>query len=185
MSRRFVLLDRDGTLNEEVDHLADPEELKLIAGVPEALVLLRSLGLGLVVVTNQAHVGRGLLTEGRLAEINDRLRELLAAEGAEVDAIYHCPHAPEAECECRKPRPGMVVRAAADFGFEESEAFVVGDHASDMGMGRVVGATTIHVRTGHGEEELVRGAGDDADFRAADLVEAAAIIRGLIEGDGR
>jgi D-glycero-D-manno-heptose 1,7-bisphosphate phosphatase len=180
MSRRFVLLDRDGTINEEVDHLADPGAVRLLPGAGAALRDLRSAGLGLIVATNQANVGRGLLSMDRLDEIHARLFELLRAEGAEVDGVYVCPHAPEDRCPCRKPRPGLALRAAADHGFEPSEAFVVGDHAVDMGLGRVIGATTMLVRTGHGEAELAVGAGARADRVVADLPEAAEIIRDIV-----
>ncbi len=180
MSRRFVLLDRDGTINEEADHLSDPDRLVLVPGSLEGLRDLRALGLGLVVVTNQANIGRGLLTEERLAEIHSRLRGMLAAGGVDLDAFYHCPHAPEAGCGCRKPKPGMALAAAADHGFDPTRAFVVGDHAADMGLGRAIGATTIFVLTGHGQEEAADGATTEADHVAVDLLEAAGIIRGIV-----
>ena len=176
MSRRFVLLDRDGTINEEIGYVLSPAELRLIPGAAEAIRDLRALGLGVVVVTNQSPVGRGWITEAELAAIHDRLRELLQASGADVDAIEHCPHRPEEDCSCRKPQTGMVDRAVADLGFDPSEAFVVGDHAGDMALGRAIGARTILVRTGHGEEEL-EAARDLADRVVADLPAAAAAIR--------
>jgi D-glycero-D-manno-heptose 1,7-bisphosphate phosphatase len=178
-ARRFALVDRDGTINEEVDHLDDPDALVLIPGSAAALRRLRAVGLGIVVVTNQAQIGRGLLTEDRLAEIHDRLTAMLAAEGAEVDAILHCPHAPEDGCDCRKPGTGMAREAVARFGFDPAEAFVVGDHASDMGMGRAIGATTFFVLTGHGAEER-ENAGGDADHVVADLSAAVDIIAASI-----
>jgi D-glycero-D-manno-heptose 1,7-bisphosphate phosphatase len=174
---RYVLLDRDGTINEEVGHISDPDEVRLIPGSLDALRALRELGLGLVIVTNQANVGRGLLTVDQLERVNARLRDLLRAGGVEVEGIEVCPHRPEEGCACRKPKPGMALRAAETFGFAPTDAFVVGDHAGDMGMGRTVGATTILVRTGHGEEELAKGAGADADAVVADLREAADVIR--------
>ena len=146
--RRFVLLDRDGTINEEVGYLDHPDDLTLIHGSAVAIRGLREQGLGIVVVTNQAQIGRGLLTEERLTAIHDHLMALLAAEGASVDAILHCPHAPEHGCECRKPGTGMALEAAARFGFDPSRSFVVGDHAGDVGMGRAVGAT--HLPRAHG-----------------------------------
>lgn len=176
MTRRYVLLDRDGTINEEIGYVLSPDELRLIPGSAEAVRELRTLGLGIVVITNQSPIGRGLLTERGLGEIHDRLRTLLHAEGAELDAIEHCPHAPEDACECRKPEPGMARRAAEALGFDPTECFVVGDHAADMGLGRRIGARTILVRTGHGQEELGAGAGELADHVADDLRAAAALI---------
>jgi D-glycero-D-manno-heptose 1,7-bisphosphate phosphatase len=177
--RRFALLDRDGTINTEVDHLAEPDQLALLPGATAAIRRLRKLGLGIVIVTNQAQVGRGQLPPGQLGRIHDRLRAMLAEQGATVDAIVHCPHAPEAGCACRKPRPGMAIQAAARFGFDPAHAFVVGDHAGDMGMGRAIGATTLLVLTGHGERERDR-VGDAADFVVADLSGAVDIIAGLV-----
>ena len=179
-ARRFVLLDRDGTINEEVDHLDHPDDLALIAGSADAIRRLRGIGLGVVVVTNQAQIGRGLLTEERLEAIHERLTSMLAAEGAAVDAILHCPHAPEERCPCRKPAPGMAIEAATRFGFDPSRAFVVGDHAGDVGMGRAMGATTILVLTGHGVEERTRAEGS-ADHVVADLAAAVDIITSLVD----
>ena len=177
MSRRFVLLDRDGTINEEIGYVLRPDELRLIPGAGEALRELRGLELGLVVLTNQSPIGRGMLTVAELEEIHARLRELLAALGVRLDGIEFCPHRPDEGCPCRKPGTLMVERAAAALGFDPGAAWLVGDHGSDLRLGRAVGARTILVRTGHGEEELERGAGEDADHVVADLREAAAIIR--------
>jgi D-glycero-D-manno-heptose 1,7-bisphosphate phosphatase len=177
VSRRFVLLDRDGTINEEIGYVLRPDELRLIPGAGEALRELRGLGLGLVVLTNQSPIGRGMLTVAELDEIHARLGELLAALGVRLDGIEFCPHRPDEDCSCRKPGTLMVERAAAALGFDPGEAWLVGDHGSDLRLGRAVGARTILVRTGHGEEELERGAGEDADHVVADLREAAAIIR--------
>lgn len=180
MSRRFVLLDRDGTVNEEGDYVLEPSQLRLIPGAADAVRSLRELGLGIVVVTNQSPVGRGWISAARLDQIHARLLDLLEECGASIDGVYTCPHAPDDGCDCRKPAAGLVRRAAAEHGFDPSEAFMVGDHASDMLLGRSVGATTILVLTGHGQEELDRGAGRAADAVTADLAEAADVIRDLV-----
>jgi D-glycero-D-manno-heptose 1,7-bisphosphate phosphatase len=176
VSRRFVLLDRDGTINEELGHVLAPGRLRLIAGAAAAIRMLRDLGLGVVVITNQSAVGRGWITDEQLAAVHDRLRELLEREGAAVDAIEHCPHAPEEGCACRKPGTGMVERAAARLGFDPADAFVVGDHLGDMLLGRAVRARTILVLTGHGEHERA-AATAHADHVVADLAAAAEVIR--------
>jgi len=177
VSRRFVLLNRDGTINEEIGYVLRPDELRLIPGAGEALFELRGLGLGLVVLTNQSPIGRGMLTLPELHEIHARLTDLLAADGVTLDGIEFCPHLPDEGCACRKPGTLMVERAAFALGFDPAAAWLVGDHGSDLRLGRAVGARTILVRTGHGEEELGRGAGEDADHVVADLREAAAVIR--------
>ena len=177
MSRRFVLLDRDGTINEEVGYVLRPDELRLIPGAADALRELRDLGLGLVVLTNQSPIGRGMLSVDELGAIHARLSELLAADGVTLDGIEVCPHRPDEGCACRKPGTLMVERAAASLGFDPAGSWIVGDHGSYLRLGRAVGARTILVRTGHGEEELGRGAGEDADHVVADLREAASVIR--------
>jgi D-glycero-D-manno-heptose 1,7-bisphosphate phosphatase len=185
-SDRFVLIDRDGTINEEVGHLGDPAELRLIPGAAGAIRRLRAAGLGVVVVTNQANVGRGLLTPDDLGRIHDKLSAMLAAEGADVDAILSCPHPPEDACACRKPAPGMAHEAVARFGFDPSRAFVIGDHAGDAGLGRAIGATTFLVLTGHGLEERPRAEREGlADHVVPDLAAAADIITTLVEEEGR
>jgi D-glycero-D-manno-heptose 1,7-bisphosphate phosphatase len=174
--RRYVLLDRDGTINEEIGYVLSPAELRLIPGAAAAIRRLNELGLGVVVVTNQSPIGRGWMTEQDLAAVHDRLRDLLRAEGAAVDAIEHCPHAPGTGCRCRKPATGLVERAASRLGFHPSQAFVVGDHAGDMAMGRAVGARTVFVLTGHGPEE--RPAAEPfADHVVPDLGAAVDVIR--------
>src|SRR4029453_9761131 len=170
-------LDRDGTINEEIGYVLRPDELRLIPGAGEALRELRELGLGLVVLTNQSPIGRGMLTVAELHEIHARLIDLLAAEGVTLDGIEFCPHRPDEGCACRKPGTLMVVRAAVALGFDPTEAWLVGDYRADLRLGGAVGARRVSVRTGHGNDELERGAGEDADHVVADLGEAAAIIR--------
>ena len=176
MNRRFVLLDRDGTINEEIGYVLRPDELRLIPGALDALAELQALGLGLVVVTNQSPLGRGMITAGDLNAIHDRLGELLAEGGVTLDRIEVCPHRPDEGCACRKPGTLMVDRAAAALGFDPREGWIVGDHGGDMRLGRAVGARTILVRTGHGQEE-VPNAGGDADVIVDDLEAAAGLIR--------
>jgi D-glycero-D-manno-heptose 1,7-bisphosphate phosphatase len=182
--RRFVVLDRDGTIIVEKHYLADPDAVELIEGAGVALRRLAGLGLGLVVVTNQSAVGRGLVDLERLAAIHARMESLLADEGVRLAGIYACPHHPDEACGCRKPRTALVERAARELGFEPRRAFVVGDMASDVDLGRAVGATTVLVRTGHGERASEAGAAR-AHHVVADLAEAAALIERLVGGPAR
>jgi D-glycero-D-manno-heptose 1,7-bisphosphate phosphatase len=171
MARRFVLLDRDGTLNVERHYLADPEQVELLPGVIPGLRLLQTHDLGLVVLTNQSGLARGYFDRAALAAVHARLRHLLAEAGIDLAAIHVCPHGPDDGCTCRKPAPGLALAAAAEHGFDLAQSFVIGDKGSDVELGRAVGATTILVRTGYGEHALQ--AGVTADHVAADLLDAA------------
>jgi histidinol-phosphate phosphatase family protein len=177
--RRFVVLDRDGTLIEERHYLSDPDQVELIPGVAEALGRLRSIGLGAIVVTNQSGIGRGLFDRARLEAIHARLHALLASHGATLDAIYVCPHTPEDGCSCRKPRIGLVERAQSDLGVDPTRSFVVGDKPCDIEMGVHVGATTLLVRTGYGSRTEAEGA-VRPDHVVSDVSEAIRLIESLL-----
>ena len=180
--RRFVLLDRDGTIIVEKHYLSDPDGVELIDGAAAGLRRLAELGLGLVVVTNQSAIGRGYFDRARLEEIHARLVADLAAEGVRLDGIFFCPHHPDDACDCRKPAPGMALRAAAELGFDPARSFVVGDMEGDLGLGRAIGATTFLVRTGHGARTEARSA-VGADFVVDSLGQAAARIAAQIGAD--
>jgi D-glycero-D-manno-heptose 1,7-bisphosphate phosphatase len=150
--RRFVLLDRDGTIIVERNYLSDPAQVELLPRAAEGLARLLEMGLGLVVVTNQSGIGRGYFDSSTLQAIHDRMCGMLAACGVFLDGIYVCPHTPDDQCECRKPRSGLVEAAARELGFAPRDAFVVGDKACDVELGRCVGARSILVRTGYGAE---------------------------------
>ena len=176
--RRFVLLDRDGTLIALEHYLADPDAVVLLDGAAAGVRRLVALGLGVVIVTNQSAIARGILDERGLAAIHARLTERLASEGVRVDGIFHCPHHPDDGCACRKPERGMVDRAEAVLGFDPAECFVVGDAASDIELGRRLNATTILVRTGNGAETEASGA--PFDHVVDDLGSASALIEELL-----
>lgn len=180
-SRRFVLLDRDGTVNVEVDYLSDPDQLRLYPGVGAALRRLRDLGFGLVVLTNQSGIARGKFDIPTLERVHARLAELLAAEGVALDGIYYCPHAPEDGCGCRKPLPGMVERAVAELGVDPERSFMIGDKRIDVEMARAVGAAGILVRTGYGAETEARGQVPEGVAVVDDLPAAAAFIERSLE----
>jgi len=170
---RYVVLDRDGTLNVERHYLSDPAELELMPGVAEGLKLLKSHGFGLVVISNQSGIGRGIVSRDVVEAIHSRLRELLQRQGVTLDGIYYCPHTSEQNCKCRKPSPAMIFQAAEDLDFNARESFVVGDKCSDVEMGKRANAVTILVLTGHGKQQSLR---EKADFVAEDFRKAAAII---------
>ncbi len=152
-------------------YLDDPEEVELLPGVAAAIRSLREAGFAVVVVTNQAGIGHGRLTEGTLAEIHRRLVEELSREGAALDAIYHCPHTPEDRCPCRKPAPGMLLRAAEELGLDLSRSYMVGDMTTDIEAGRRAGCFTVLVRTGFGGAD---GRADSPPDAVCDDLPAAA-----------
>jgi len=176
---RYVVLDRDGTLNYERHYLAVPNQLALLPGVGQGLRQLRELGLGLVVITNQSGIGRGFFDEVRLEAIHARLRELLEAEGVWLDGIYFCPHTPEDRCQCRKPATGLLERAAQELGFDPQACFVIGDKSCDIELGQRVGATTFLVRTGYGIE-VEADSMVTPDYVVDDVLAAAQVIQCLL-----
>lgn len=180
--RRFVVLDRDGTINVERQYLSDPSQMELIPRVAGALRQLAEMGLGLVVVTNQSAIGRGFFDEGHLGLIHQRLRELLEAERVYMDGIYVCPHRPENDCSCRKPRPGLLELAARELGFDPQTCFVIGDKACDIELGRGVGATTFLVRTGYGIQVAAENT-LTPDYVVDDVWKAAQVIKRLLAED--
>ncbi len=182
MRRLFVVLDRDGTLIVERHYLSDPQQVELILGVAEGLRQLKEMGLGLVIITNQSAIGRGLFDEARLSLIHQRMCELLEAKGVQLDGIYYCPHTPEDDCACRKPRTGLLERAAQELNFDPSDTFVIGDKPCDVELGQRVGATTFLVRTGYGARVEAEGA-VAADYVVDDVREAAQIIQGILSID--
>lgn len=152
-----VFIDRDGTLNEEVGYLNHPQRLCLIPGSAEAVRKLNASGLRAVVATNQSGVAKGYLSESLLQDLHEELIRQLKAEGAFIDGIYVCTHHPteggppfRRECDCRKPKPGLLLRAAADLHLDLSRSFVVGDKISDVEVAHRVGARGVLVLTGYG-----------------------------------
>lgn len=170
-----IFLDRDGTLNEEVDYLSDPDQLVLIPGAAAAVARLNALGIPVIVVTNQSGIGRGRFTWSDFDAVMARMDQLLAAEGAKVDGVYTAPHHEKgqgayavADHPDRKPNPGMLQRGAEDHGLDLTRSWMIGDKAIDLEAGRRAGCRVALVRTGYGTQ--VDGA--LADLVAADLPEA-------------
>jgi histidinol-phosphate phosphatase family protein len=150
--RVTVFLDRDGTINEEVGYLDDPGRLHLISGTAEAIRLLNEAGILVIVISNQAGVGRGYFSTATVEAIHQEMARQLAMNGAWVDAIYYCPHHPNEGCQCRKPEAGMLLQAVRKHGIDTRRAFMVGDKMSDLYAGRRVGCRTVLVLTGYGEQ---------------------------------
>lgn len=177
--KRYVLLDRDGTIIVDKHYLHDPDGVELLPLAAEGLKRIQGMGFGLVVLSNQSGVGRGYYTEEDVHACNRRMIELLEAEGVAIDGVFFCPHEPEAACDCRKPAPGLMLRAAEEFDFSPAQCFMVGDKTADMGVGRAVGATTILVRTGKGAKEEPLCA-ELTDHACDDLFAAALFIESRV-----
>jgi D-glycero-D-manno-heptose 1,7-bisphosphate phosphatase len=160
MIHRAIFLDRDGTLNEEAGYITDPAQFRLFDFAAEAVRLINKAGWRAIVLTNQSGVARGRFTEGFLLGIHALMEESLRLQGARVDAIYYCAHHPDfgsppyrRDCDCRKPKPGLIEKAVRDFDLDLTECFVIGDRYRDVEMGHAAGAQGVMVMTGYGREE--------------------------------
>jgi D-glycero-D-manno-heptose 1,7-bisphosphate phosphatase len=180
MKRRAVILDRDGTLIAEAGYLNRLERLQFFPYTVDAVRALNRAGLAVVVATNQAGIGRGIVKESFVGQAHAYIAERLAAGGARVDGWYHCPHHPEAalpefrqRCDCRKPRPGMLLRAAADLDLDLARSFVVGDQWHDVAAGVAAGASGILVRTGYGRQNAANPPPDATPAACVDNLIAA------------
>ena len=150
-SERLVIVDRDGVINEDSgEFIKSVAEWRPIAGSLEAIALLCAAGRRVAVVTNQSGVARGLFDEDTLAAIHGHMRERVRAAGGELAGVYYCPHLPDAGCECRKPRPGMLRTLERELGVSVRGAPFIGDRLSDVVAAEGVGARPILVRTGTG-----------------------------------
>ncbi len=152
-ARPALFVDRDGVLNEEVNYLHDPRDLVLIKGVGRVIADFNRLGIPVVVVTNQAGIGRGYYDVAAYESVNRALSEGLKRDQAAIDAWYFCPHAPNTGCLCRKPQPGMILQAIADLGLDASKSILVGDKISDLEAATAAHVEGVLVRTGYGSEE--------------------------------
>jgi D-glycero-D-manno-heptose 1,7-bisphosphate phosphatase len=169
-----------------VGHVTDPSMIELIPGSIDAMNRLRCAGFCLPLITNQAGVGRGLMTEHHLNRVLDSFQEMLRKEGTFLDGVYYCPHHPEEAtgqykqvCDCRKPGAAMLHRAAIDLGIDLSQSYMIGDHWSDAGAGIAAGCKAILLRTGHGPQELEKLSEDQlasVAYVASDLADAADYI---------
>jgi D,D-heptose 1,7-bisphosphate phosphatase len=182
-----IFLDRDGTLNVEVERVRTPEDLELIEGAVESVGMINRSGFRAILVTNQAVLARGECDEADLARIHAKLETLLGRGGAWLDAIYYCPHHPhrgyhgevpelKIECDCRKPKPGMVLQAKNDFNLDLSRSWIIGDSALDIRTARSAGMRAVLVRTGKAGSDL--DPAELPDYTFDSLREAVAFVTG-------
>jgi D-glycero-D-manno-heptose 1,7-bisphosphate phosphatase len=174
--RPAIFLDRDGTIAEEVGYLNHASRFRMFPFVAAAIQRFNEAGLPVIVVTNQSGVGRGYFPESLVHTVNELMTTQLTDAGAKVDATYYCPHTSAENCNCRKPRTGMLDRAAGEHSLDLQRSFVVGDRYGDIELARNARARSILVRTGYGEGELAWHAAKwlvQPDFVAEDLAQAA------------
>lgn len=172
--KRFVLLDRDGTLIVHKHYLHRPEDLELIPGASAALREVRLMGWGVVVVSNQSGVGQGLFDQDDVESVHARLREMLADEGVEVDGFYWSPDHPDSFSLTRKPAPGLAIVAAAQHGFDIRQCVVVGDNEADILLANRLRVPAVLVLTGYGN------AGEGvADFVIGSIAELPGVLKNL------
>lgn len=182
--RPAVFLDRDGVLNRDSDaFIKTPDELHLFPGAAAAVARLNAAGYAVVIVTNQSGIGRGILTEADLTAIHAKLREEMTAAGATITGIEYCPHAPEAGCDCRKPLPGMLHRAATRYSLDLARSWMVGDRPDDIRAGRAAGTCTILVLSGKTEAAAAKNLSVTPGRVCADVTEAVRVILSLAAGD--
>lgn len=176
--RPAAFIDRDGVINAELDYVHHADDFHVLPGVVTGLQRLAALGYALVVVTNQAGIAKGLYDEAAFEQLTLHMRELFAREGVHFEGVFHCPHHPRGsvaafavECDCRKPAPGLLLRAARELALDLPRSVLVGDKTSDAQAGRAAGVRwTVLVESGH---SLPADADDFADHRCADLAAAA------------
>ncbi len=181
---KIVFLDRDGTINEEVEYLHRPSDLVILPGVSAALKRLKEQGFRLVVVTNQAGVARGYYSESDVDQLHEYMNRLLAEDGAEIDHFFYCPHHPDygigaykKSCHCRKPDIGMFEMAENYFQVDKSHSYMVGDKLLDTEAGHKYGVSSVLVGTGYGKEIYKGLSGEEKkeafDAYAKDMTAAA------------
>ena len=179
---KAVFLDRDGTVNEEVGYLDDLSKLRLLSGADRAIKRLNEAGFKVVLVTNQSGVARGYFPESLVHDAHALLSTMLESEGARIDAVYYCPHHPKAgnsrytiDCECRKPKTGLIDRAVKELAIDRKHSYMAGDKWSDVELGQRAGLQTILVKSGFAPDDEGNKRSEetrDPDFVAQSLSEA-------------
>ena len=193
MKNIAVFIDRDGVINKEVDLLIRPYQIKIIKGAAEGIKLLNENEILAIITTNQPVVARNLITEEQLKVINKNLIDDLKKEGARIDALYYCPHHPEKnhpeannpeyrrECDCRKPKTGMIDKATKSFKININDSYVIGDRTVDIQFGKNAGCKTILVKTGYGGKDNKYKV--TADYYCNNLLDACKVVVKIGEED--
>lgn len=175
---KLIILDRDGVINFDSDqYIKSPAEWKPIPGSPEAIARLNQAGYRVVVATNQSGVGRGLFEMDTLNAIHDKMHKTVAAAGGRIDAVFYCPHAADAKCDCRKPKPGMFERIASCYNLDLTSVPAIGDSLRDLQAAATAGALPMLVLTGKGTKTMAEGGLPEETIVFKDL---AAVVDDLL-----
>jgi len=166
-----VFLDRDGTVNVDYGFVAKPEDVKLLPGVVEAIRELNQAGIPVFIISNQSGVGRGYYTVDDVKAVNEEIRKQLAEQGAKVQDFYFCPHAPEENCECRKPKVGLIRQAMEESNLDLKRIYTIGDKPSDVELAHNAGGMGTVVFSGQTKPEDIASWPFQPDFKAQDLIE--------------
>jgi len=172
---KAVFIDRDGVINQDLGkYVTNPKEFFFIHGAVEALKKLYNSDYKVIVITNQGGVGKGIYTEKDVSAIHKKMNKLLEIDGVRIDGIYYCTHHPEENCDCRKPRLGMVKKAVKDHDVNPKKSFFIGDKTSDVKAGKDIGCKTFLVKTGYAGHDKLYDV--EPDFVVSDLLEAVNTI---------
>lgn len=186
-ANKVIFLDRDGTLTLEKDFVSEIEQVEFVSGAKEALKILQGLGFKLVIISNQSGVGRKIMTEKQVEKVNDFILEEFENEGIKIEGVYYCPHHPEDNCSCRKPKTGMIEKALLKHDLKLKDSWAIGDKLSDVLLGKNIRAKSILVLTGYGEEmrKKIESISEvfpwqKPDSMAKDILDAASYIESQI-----
>ena len=180
---KVVFLDRDGVLNRDrADYVKNLQEFEMLRGAAEAVARLNRMGYRVVVVSNQAGVGKGLIPEEVLSQITEALHHAVQQAGGEIGAVYYCTHRPEDDCDCRKPRPRLILKACRALGIQPSECVFIGDAERDVKAAHAAGCGSVLVLTGFATEEDVEHFEAKPDYVADDLHDA---VNWILVRDGK
>jgi len=180
---KTVFLDRDGVINENLDndYVKLWDQFRFLPKAKEAIKALTDAGWSIIIISNQAGVGKQLMSLQALEDVNARMIDEIESSGGRIKAVYYCPHTSDSRCECRKPEPGMILRAAWAFGIELPKSYLIGDKITDIQAGARAGCMTILVKTGKGKEHLEQRSQWPVapDYIASDLSEAVELLLAL------
>ncbi|MFX1312497.1 MAG: D-glycero-beta-D-manno-heptose 1,7-bisphosphate 7-phosphatase [Promethearchaeota archaeon] len=173
--KHAIFLDRDGVINKEVNYLSNPDDFEFIPGSIQALKLLKQKEYLLIIITNQAGIARGYFSEETLKQIHNKMIKILENENVFIDDIFYCPHHPDFTglCDCRKPKPGMILKAQEKYNLDLANSFMVGDTLNDIKTGIAANCKTVLVLTGYGKEEYKKINSIKPDYIYENLLEFA------------